>query len=102
LWRDLKSEDERGRSAKRGPVPTAAFLFGGGALLGFGGFAVLGLSGTGRLDSMRSTCGHTCNPSDVTSARNEILVGDILAFAALAATGVATWLVVTRPDATTR
>ncbi len=99
LWRDLKSENERAQRSARGPIPTSAFLFGGGALVGFGGFAYFGLSGTNRLDSLRSTCGHTCNPSDVTSARNQILVGDILAFVALAATGVATWLVVTRPDA---
>jgi hypothetical protein len=100
LWRDPKSEGERANGSHPSPIPTSAFLFGGGALVGFGGFAYFGLSGTNRLDSLRSTCGHTCNPSDVTSARNQILVGDILAFVALAATGVATWLVVTRPDAT--
>jgi hypothetical protein len=42
-----------------------------------------------------------CNPSDVNSARNEILVGDVLGMVGLAATGVATWVWLTRPVVTT-
>jgi hypothetical protein len=97
MWHDLKPDDARPASATRAPVPAPAYAAGGIALLGFGGFAYFGLAGTGQLDSLRSTCGHSCNPSDVNSARSEILVGDILAFVALAATGVATWFVLTRP-----
>jgi hypothetical protein len=73
-------------------------VFGGVGLVGLGGFAYFSLAGTGRLSSMRSTCEHTCNPADVTSARNEILVGDIVGYVGLAAAGVATWLALTRPD----
>lgn len=98
LWQSLRPDDGRPHVAKRGPVPLAAFVFGGVGLAGFGGFAYFSLTGTGRLDSMRSTCEHACNPSDVTSARNEILVGDILGYVGLAAAGVAFWLALTRPD----
>ena len=59
---------------------------------------VIGLSGTGSLDSMRASCGHTCSPSDVTSARDQILVGDILAYVSLDAAGFAAFLTLTRPD----
>jgi hypothetical protein len=96
MWQPAP-EDGRSNSSSRRPIPASAYAFGGVALLGFGGFAYFGLAGTNQLDSLRATCVHTCNASDVTSARNEILVGDILGFVALAATGVATWLVLTRP-----
>ncbi len=96
MWQPTPAETHEGSGA-RGPVPVPAYVLGGFALVGFGGFAYFGLSGTSRLDTLRTTCVHTCSPSDVTSARNEILVGDILGFAALAATGVATLLVLTRP-----
>jgi hypothetical protein len=86
--------------AGRGPVPLAAYVLGGVALLGLGGFAYLGLKGTGELDTMRSTCAPHCDPSDRTSARNEILVGDILGYVGLAAAGVALWLTLTRPELT--
>jgi hypothetical protein len=92
LWQPLPHDVAPATSPKKGSIPPGAFILGGVALAGFGGFAYLGLNGTGRLDSMRSTCGHSCNPSDVTSARNEILAGDILAYAAIAAAAVAAWL----------
>jgi hypothetical protein len=85
----------------RGPVPVPAFVLGGFALVGAGTFAYLGLKGTGDLSSLRSSsCGQagTCSGSAVSSARNDILAGDIVGFVALAAAGVATWLVLTRHD----
>lgn len=100
LWQPSPPDDARAHATRRGPVPLGAFVFGGVGLVGLGGFAYFSLAGTGRLDSMRSTCDHTCNPSDVTSARNEILVGDILGYVGLAAAGVAAWLALTRPDVT--
>jgi hypothetical protein len=96
MWH-LKSEDERTLSSTRRPIPTAAFVVGGFALVGFAGFAYAGLSGLGQLNHLRSTCAPSCDPSLVTSARQEILVGDIIAYVSLVAAGVATWLVVTRP-----
>jgi hypothetical protein len=92
LWQSMPPDEGRLHPAKRNPIPIAAFVFGGVGVAGLGGFAYFSLSGTGRLDSMRSTCEHTCNQSDVTSARNEILVGDILGYVGLAAAGVAVWL----------
>jgi hypothetical protein len=97
MWH-LKPEDERTASSTRRPIPTSAFVVGGFALVGFGGFAYAGLAGTGQLNYLRSTCAPSCNPSLVTSARQEILIGDILGYFALAAAGVTTWLVVTRPE----
>jgi hypothetical protein len=96
MWQPSPAETREG-ARERGPIPVPAYVLGGFALVGFGGFAYFGLAGTNRLDTLRSTCVHTCSPSDVTSARTEILVGDILGLAALAATGVATLLVLTRP-----
>jgi len=98
LWRRSPPEGE-GRAHR--PIPVLAWVLGGVGLVGLGSFAILGLSGTSQLDSLRSTCVHTCNPSAVSSARNEILVGDILGLVALAASGVATWLVLTRPTVDT-
>ena len=100
LWQPLSHDAGPPTSTKKGPVPLGAFILGGVGLAGFGGFAYFALSGTGRLDSMRSSCGHACTPSDVTSARNEILVGDILGYVGLAATAVAAWLTLSRPDVT--
>ena len=97
IWRP--EVDETARSGKR-PIPTSAFVVGGFALLGFAGFAYAGLSGVGQLDHLRATCVHSCNPSDVDSARREILVGDIIGIAALVAAGVTAWLVLTRPTLT--
>jgi hypothetical protein len=98
LWQPLSHDAAGPMPTKKGPIPLGAFILGGIALAGFGGFAYLGLSGTGRLDSMRSSCGHACNPSDVTSARDQILVGDILAYVGLAAAGAAVFLTLARPD----
>ena len=100
----LARSGERGSPrgpGSRAPMPALAWVLGGVALASFGGFAYLGLSGTGQLNSLRATCAHTCNPSDVNAARNQILVGDILGIVGLAATGVAAWLVLTRPATTT-
>jgi hypothetical protein len=98
LWQPLSHDDTGPMLTRKGPVPLGALVLGGVALASFGGFVYLGLSGTGRLDSMRDSCGHTCSPSDVTSARDQILVGDILAYVSLAAAGVAAFLTLTRPD----
>jgi hypothetical protein len=97
MW-PLKSADERPPSSRRRPVPASAFVVGGFALAGFGGFAYAGLAGIGQLNHLRATCAPSCDPSAVNSARQEILVGDILGYVALAAAGVATWLVLTRPE----
>ncbi|HEY1695650.1 MAG TPA: hypothetical protein VGG39_25960 [Polyangiaceae bacterium] len=77
-------------------IPLASFVLGGIALGALAGFATLGLTGTSRLDSMRSTCVHTCNPADVSSARTEILAGDIIGFVGLAAAGAAAWIALAR------
>ena len=70
---------------------------GGLTIAALGGFAYAGLSGLSQMNNLRATCAPGCDPSRVTSARNEIMVGDILGYVALAAAGVTALLVVTRP-----
>jgi hypothetical protein len=100
LWQPVPAAEQRPRTGSRGPIPVAAYILGGVGLASFAGFGYLALDGTSRLDGMRSgagSCAPNCKPSDVTSARNEILVGDILGYVGLAATGVAVWLALARP-----
>jgi hypothetical protein len=94
LWRP--PSDRVTPSPARRPIPLAAWVLGGVAVAGLGGLAYFGLKGTGDLDSMRSSCGHACNPSDVTAARNQILVGDVLGAVGLVAAGAAVWLTLAR------
>jgi hypothetical protein len=98
LWQPVPAAEQR--PAGRGPIPLAAYILGGVGLASFAGLGYLAIDGTNRLDGMRSgpgKCAPTCNSSDVTSARNEILAGDILGYVGLAATGVAIWLALARP-----
>ena len=100
LWQPVPAPEQRARASGRGEIPLAAYILGGVGLASFAGFGYLAIDGTSRLDGMRSgpsKCAPTCNPSDVTSARNEILAGDILGYVGLAATGLAIWLALARP-----
>ncbi|HEY6459337.1 MAG TPA: hypothetical protein VIY73_04275, partial [Polyangiaceae bacterium] len=92
LWQPIPPEHARASH----PIPVASWVLGGVALGAFAGFATLGLTGTGRLDSMRSTCVHTCNPADVSSARNEILAGDVIGIVGVVAAGAAMWIALAR------
>jgi hypothetical protein len=96
IWH-LPSEDQQTGPSTRRPIPTSAFVVGGFALAGFAGFGYASLSGLGQLNHLRSTCAPSCDPSLVASARQEILVGDIIGYVSLVAAGVATLLVLTRP-----
>lgn len=99
LWQPAPAAEQRPQ-AGRGTIPLAAYILGGAALSSFAGFGYLAIDGTNRLDGMRSgpdRCAPTCNPSDVTSARNEVLAGDILGYVGIAAAGVAIWLALARP-----
>jgi len=100
LWQPIPAPEQRPHAAGRGPIPVAAYILGGVGLASFAGFGYLALDGTSRLDGMRSGsggCAPNCRASDVTSARNEILAGDILGYVGIAATGVAIWLALARP-----
>jgi hypothetical protein len=98
LWRASEGgAAARSRPAPNRPVPTSAFVVGGVALASFGGFVYAGLAGTGELNHLRDACAPSCDPTRVDAARREILIGDVLGYIALAAAGVATWLVLTRP-----
>jgi hypothetical protein len=99
LWQPVPSAEQRPGAGSR-PIPLAAYILGGVGLASFAGFGYLAFDGTSRLDGMRSgpgSCAPNCRTSDVTSARNEILAGDILGYVGLAATGLAIWLALARP-----
>lgn len=99
LWQPVPAAEQQPHAGRR-PIPLAAYILGGVGLASFAGFGDLALDGTNRLDGMRSgpsSCAPNCHQSDVTSARNEILAGDILGYVGLAATGVAIWLALARP-----
>jgi hypothetical protein len=100
LWQPVPAPEQRPRTAGRSAIPVAAYILGGVGLASFAGFGYLALDGTSRLDGMRSgpgSCAPYCKSPDVTSARNEILAGDIVGYVGLAATGVAIWLALARP-----
>jgi hypothetical protein len=100
LWQPMPAAEQRPRAAGRSPIPLAAYILGGVGLASLAGFGYLAIDGTSRLDGMRSgpgSCAPNCRPSDVTSARNEILAGDILGYVGIAATGFAIWLALARP-----
>ncbi len=99
LWQPVPAAEQR-LPASRASIPLAAYVLGGVALSSFAGFGYLAIDGTHRLDGMRAgpgRCAPSCNPAEVTSARNEILAGDILGYVGIAATGVAIWLALAHP-----
>lgn len=99
LWQPVPAAEQRPSAASR-RIPLAAYILGGFGLASFAGFGYLAIDGTSRLDGMRSgpgRCAPSCSSSDVTSARNEVLAGDILGYVGIAATGVAIWLALVRP-----
>jgi hypothetical protein len=91
-------EVTKGAAPPTRSIPASAFVATSVAALGFAGFAYLGLSGTHDLDHLRETCKPNCAPSDVTAAREKLLVGDIALGIGVLAAGIAVWLVLTRPS----
>ncbi len=79
------------------PIPVAAYAAIGVSVAGFAGFAYFALHGRSELDHLRETCISYCEQSDVDSARKQLLIGDVFLGAGIAAAGVATWLILTRP-----
>ncbi|WP_394842442.1 hypothetical protein LZC95_35905 [Pendulispora brunnea] len=90
-------EPKKTEPAESRPIPVAAFLTGGVALVGLAGFTYFGLKGRGELDDLRSSCGPNCPQDDVDSARSKLLVGDVFLAGGLIAAGITTYLVLTRP-----
>ncbi len=100
LWQPVPAAEQGTPMLGRHPVPLAAYILGGVGVASFAAFGYLALDGTSRLDGMRSgpgSCAPYCKQPDVTSARNEILAGDILGYVGLAATGIAIYLALARP-----
>ncbi|WP_394831882.1 hypothetical protein LVJ94_35735 [Pendulispora rubella] len=88
---------EKPEPAEGRPIPVAAFVTGGVALVGLAGFTYFALKGRGELDDLRSSCGPNCPQDDVDSARGKLLVGDVFLAGGLIAAGITTYLVLTRP-----
>jgi len=90
-------EPEKPEPAESRPIPVAAYVTGGVALVGLAGFTYFGLKGKSELNDLRSSCGPHCAQDDVDSARGKLLVGDLFLAGGLIAAGITTYLVLTRP-----
>jgi hypothetical protein len=85
---------------ERRPVPALAYVFGGlgaAALVSFASFDTIGFA---EHQHLRTTCGPSCTPSQVTPIRTEYAIGDTSLLVSVASLVTASVLVLTRPRAT--
>jgi hypothetical protein len=83
-------------------IPVGAWVAGGVTVAGLAGFTYFGLSGRSDLADLRSTCVDKCSPASVDDARRKLLIGDIFLGTGLIAAGVATWLILTRSNGSSK
>jgi hypothetical protein len=79
------------------PIPSAAWVLGGVALVGAGAFAAFGYIGLHKHDELRSSCAPSCSDAQVAPVRTDYLIGDISLGVSVLCLGAATWLFITRP-----
>jgi hypothetical protein len=82
------------------PVPLAAYLTGGLALLAGASWAYFGLSSLNDYNILQ-TCKPHCNPVSVQTAQRAAVIGDASAAVALGAAGATAIIVLTRPVVST-
>jgi hypothetical protein len=80
------------------PVPTSVWVSGAVAAAGLIGFGVL--AGVGYADWNDSRCDVSCVPADAERVRTTLLAADVSLAIGAIASGVATWLYLTRPSRT--
>jgi hypothetical protein len=75
-------------------IPVVSYALAGVAVAAAGGWAFFGATGKSDVDHLRATCEPRCAPSDVDSARREILLANVSFGVAAVALGAAlvTWL----------
>jgi hypothetical protein len=79
------------------PVPLAAWVVAGVAVVAYGAFGVLGVAELNKESDLRSTCGHECSTADVSALRAAQLRADIALSIGFAATAGAAVLYLARP-----
>jgi hypothetical protein len=85
------------RSTTAGESLVWPIVTGSVSLLTLGGFAYFGVSGRSELSDIRATgCAPRCNESDVSSAHDKLVVGDVLLGVGIVALAATVWLLVRR------
>jgi hypothetical protein len=82
-------------------TPVVPIVLAGVGLVAIGGFAFFAGTGKSELDDLRASCAPRCNPSDVDSAEQKILIGNISLGAGIVALGVAAFLFFTQGSGST-
>lgn len=74
--------------------PTSAIVVAGVGVVALASFAGFGIAGQNERSTLENTCAatHTCDASDVDSARNKLIVADVSLGAGVVLFGVATYL----------
>jgi hypothetical protein len=81
----------------RRPIPSLAWVLAGVGVVGMGTFAYFGITGRSEQDSTLKNCFPTCSPSQTDDVLRKYIAADVSLGISLAALGVATVLVLTRP-----
>jgi hypothetical protein len=80
----------------------AVYALGAVSLVALGSFVYFGLTGTHDANGLRDACYPHCAASDVSNANRELLVADVSLGIAVVAAGVATYLLLTSHEPTSR
>ena len=92
----LRERSAHGTSGRA--LPTAAWITGALALASFGTGAILGLTGASEARTLRETCAPACQESQVSTVRQELLIGDMALLTGVGLTAVTGWLIWHRPQ----
>jgi hypothetical protein len=86
-----------GESQSGSLVP--AFVVGGIGIVALGSFVIFGLGGKSDVDDLKdSNCKPQCDESKVDKARTKLIIADISLGVGIVALGVATYMILTRPN----
>jgi hypothetical protein len=88
------------RAVERAPIPALAWVLGGVGVAGLGVFATFAYLGHRQHDELRSSCAPHCSDTEKTPAVTDYAIGDITLGVSVVSLGIATWLTLTRPHAT--
>jgi hypothetical protein len=85
-------------SGTRTVIPLAAWVLAGVGVAAIGSFAYFGLTGQSQRSTLETSCKimETCNPSDVTAMRTNLVVADVSLGVGVAAVGAAVYFALAR------
>ncbi len=92
-----KPQTEAETKTTLAPVPWPAYALGGVAAVGLGSFAYFGSKGRAQYTELLACRGH-CSQASVDSVRQKFLLADVSLGLSIVAIGIATYLVVSRPN----